>query len=130
MACGSHPLPPTRNEPPLTTRQTLCLPTSQHLKQASNRTKAHYDCLASSTGFQESDQVWPYCPTWIKGKSPTLQPSWDGPYWVVTQINDVVYRIQQHGSLVPWVIKGYDFILEGSTNVPNLLEIKYKFCKK
>jgi hypothetical protein len=31
---------------------------------------------------------------------------------------------------VPWIIKGYDFILRGSEVVSNLLEITYKFCKK
>jgi hypothetical protein len=40
--------------------------------------------------------VWLYRPTHTKGKSPKLQSSWDGPYKVVTQINDVVYRIQRN----------------------------------
>jgi hypothetical protein len=31
--------------------------------------------------------------------------------------------------VVPWVIKGYDFILRESEVVPNLLEIHYRFCK-
>jgi hypothetical protein len=35
---------------------------------------------------------WP-TPQGRKGKSPKLQSSWEGPYKVVTWINDVVYRI-------------------------------------
>jgi hypothetical protein len=32
----------------------------------------------------------------MNGKSPKLQSSWEGPYKVVTWINDVVYRIQKN----------------------------------
>ncbi|KDR09269.1 hypothetical protein L798_00935, partial [Zootermopsis nevadensis] len=61
-----------------------------------DRMKARYDRLANSAGFQEGDRVWLYHPTRTKGKSPKLQTSWEGPYRVVTRINDVVYRIQRH----------------------------------
>jgi hypothetical protein len=36
--------------------------------------------------------------TWSRGKSPELQPSWEGPYKVITWSNDVVCSIQWH----PW----------------------------
>ncbi|KAJ4429260.1 hypothetical protein ANN_26263 [Periplaneta americana] len=62
---------------------------------ASDRMKVLYDRLANSAGFQEGDLVWLYRPTRTKGKSPKLQRAWDGPYRVVTWINDVVYRIQR-----------------------------------
>jgi hypothetical protein len=55
-----------------------------------------YDKLANSAGYHEGNQVWLYRPTQTKGKSPKLQPSWDGPYKIVTRINDVVYRIQRN----------------------------------
>jgi hypothetical protein len=58
--------------------------------------KASYNRMVNSMGFQEGDQVWLYCPTETRGKSPKLQPSWEGPYNVITWINDVVYQIQQH----------------------------------
>ncbi|KAJ8914655.1 hypothetical protein NQ315_017352 [Exocentrus adspersus] len=41
-------------------------------------------------------EVWLYNPKRTKGKSPKLQKSWEGPYIVVTQLNDVVYRIQKN----------------------------------
>jgi hypothetical protein len=70
----------------------------QHLKVASDRMKAHYDCMANTAGFQEADQdqVWLCHLTWMRGKSPKLQSSWEGPYKMVTQINDAVNRIQHH----------------------------------
>mgnify|MGYP005985344927 FL=1 len=30
-----------------------------------------------------------------KGRGPKLSPDWEGPYTVVSRINDVVYRIQR-----------------------------------
>jgi hypothetical protein len=68
----------------------------QHLKVASDRMKAHYDCLANFVGFQTGDQVCLYHPTWTRGISPKLQPSREGLYMVITQINNAVFRIQQH----------------------------------
>jgi len=68
----------------------------QHLKVASDRIKTRYDRLANSAGFQEGDRVWLYRPTRKRGKSPKLQSCWEGPYNVITRINDVVYRIQRH----------------------------------
>jgi hypothetical protein len=63
-------------------------------KLPSDWMKARYDKLANSTGYQEGDSVWLYCPTRTKGKSPKLQSSWEGPYKIVTRINVVVYRIK------------------------------------
>jgi hypothetical protein len=58
--------------------------------------KARYDQLANSAGFQEGDRVWLYRPIRKRGKSPKLQTCWEGPYTIITRINDVVYRIQRH----------------------------------
>jgi hypothetical protein len=68
----------------------------QHLKLASAWMKTWYDKLANSAGYQDGDRVWLYCPTRMKGKSPKHQFSWKSPYKVVTQINDVVYRMQRN----------------------------------
>jgi hypothetical protein len=68
----------------------------QHLKLASDRMKTRYDKLANSAVYHKGDIVWLYRPTRTKGKSPKLQSSWDGPYKVVTRMNDVVYRIQRN----------------------------------
>jgi hypothetical protein len=67
----------------------------QHRKGASEQRKARYDRLADSAGFHESDQVCFYRSIRTRVKSPKLQLSWEGPY-IITPINDVVYRIQQH----------------------------------
>jgi hypothetical protein len=32
----------------------------------------------------------------LQEKKPKLQPSWQGPYKVITHINNVVFRIPQH----------------------------------
>jgi hypothetical protein len=58
--------------------------------------KTRYDRLASYAGYNEGDKVWLYRPTRTKGKSPKLQSSWEGPYKIVTRINDVVYKIQRY----------------------------------
>jgi hypothetical protein len=70
----------------------------RHLRVASHRMKVRYDRLANSAGFQEDDRVWLYRPTRTRGRSPKLQPAWEGTYKVITRFNDVVYRIQRH----PW----------------------------
>jgi hypothetical protein len=67
----------------------------QHLKLVCDRVKTHYGILANCVGYHE-DNAWLYWPTRMKGKSPKLQSPWEGPYEVVTQINDVVYKIQQN----------------------------------
>jgi hypothetical protein len=68
----------------------------QHLKLVSDQIKTWYGRMANSAGYQKGDKVWLYAPTCTTGKSPKLQSLWKGPYRVVTQINDVVYRIQQN----------------------------------
>jgi hypothetical protein len=68
----------------------------QNLKVASDRMKARYDQLANSAGFKAGERVWLYRPNRKKGKSPKLQTCLEGPYNIITRINDVVYRIQRH----------------------------------
>ena len=66
-----------------------------NVKLATERMKTRYDLRANSAGFQAGDQVWLYNPQRRRGRSPKLQSSWEGPYNVITRINDVVYRIQR-----------------------------------
>jgi hypothetical protein len=47
-------------------------------------------------GNHENDRVWLYCPTCTKGKSPRLRSLWEGPHKVVTQVSEMVYRIQRN----------------------------------
>jgi hypothetical protein len=62
----------------------------KHLNLASDRMKTCYDKLANSAGYHEGDRVWLYRLVRMKGRSPKLQSSWQGPYTVVTRINNVV----------------------------------------
>lgn len=68
------------------------------IKLASGKMKTRYDLRANSVGFQENDLVWFYNPKRRIGKSPKLQPDWEGPFTIITRINDVVYRIQKYKS--------------------------------
>ena len=68
----------------------------RRLRLENDRMKTRYDLRANSAGFKENDVVWLYNPMRRKGRSPKLQRSWEGPYKVVTRINDVVYRIQKN----------------------------------
>ncbi|KAJ8939474.1 hypothetical protein NQ318_022528 [Aromia moschata] len=66
-----------------------------NIQGASDRMKETYDINANDGRYQPGNQVWLYNPQRRRGLSPKLQSSWEGPYEVVTQINDVVYRIQK-----------------------------------
>ncbi|XP_037959193.1 uncharacterized protein LOC119688593 [Teleopsis dalmanni] len=69
----------------------------RRLLLTSDKMKARYDLRMNSEGFQEGDLVWFHNPQRKKGLSPKLQTYWQGPYRVITKINDVVYRIQESG---------------------------------
>ncbi|KAJ8916404.1 hypothetical protein NQ315_014615 [Exocentrus adspersus] len=68
----------------------------RQFKLKSDRMKTRYDLRANTRGFQVGEKVWLYNPKRSKGKSPKLQKSWEGPYSVVTRLNDIVYRIQKN----------------------------------
>ncbi|KAJ8911021.1 hypothetical protein NQ315_016590 [Exocentrus adspersus] len=68
----------------------------QKLKLESDRMKTRYDLRANTGVFQVGEKVWLYNPKRTKVKSPKLQKSWEGPYIIVTRLNDVVYRIQKN----------------------------------
>ncbi|KAI5738446.1 hypothetical protein M8J77_007184 [Diaphorina citri] len=67
-------------------------------KASRDRMKTGKECKdvsVDSVGFQVGDLVWLYNPKRRKGHSPKLQQNWEGPYNVITRINDVVYRIRK-----------------------------------
>jgi hypothetical protein len=70
--------------------------THRHLKMASNRMKAHYDCQTKPVEFQEGNKVQLQCLNQTRRKLHILQSSWDGPYKVITLINVILYWIQLH----------------------------------
>lgn len=63
--------------------------------QSSEKMKTRYDRRANITGFEEGSLVWLHNLVRRKGKSPKLQAKWEGPYKVITKMNDVTYRIQR-----------------------------------
>ncbi|KAJ8910252.1 hypothetical protein NQ315_007474, partial [Exocentrus adspersus] len=68
----------------------------QKMRVESDRMKTRYDLRANTGGFQVGEKVWLYNPKRTKRKSPKLQKSWEGPYIIVTRLNDVVYRIEKN----------------------------------
>lgn len=61
----------------------------------SSRVKNWYDRQTRKLLFQEGQKVWFYNPRRVKGKAPKLQSSWEGPFFIVKKLNDVVYCIQK-----------------------------------
>ncbi|KAJ8909763.1 hypothetical protein NQ315_005452 [Exocentrus adspersus] len=81
----------------------------QKMRIESDRMKTRYDLRANTGGFQVGEKVWLYNPKRTKGKSPKLQKSWEGPYIVVTRLNDVVYRIQKNPQDKMKIVHYYSF---------------------
>ena len=57
---------------------------------ATGRMKTRYDLRDNSVGFQAGDLVWLYNPRRRNGCCQKLSSDWEGPYTVVTRINNVV----------------------------------------
>lgn len=57
----------------------------------SSRMKNWYDRQTRKLLFQEGQKVWFYNPRRVKGKAPKLQSSWEGPFFIVKKLNDVLY---------------------------------------
>lgn len=64
-----------------------------------------YDAKAACRAFSRGDWVWLYNPPRKKGISPKLSRPWKGPYLVIEQLNNVVYRIQQSSRSKPPVVQ-------------------------
>ncbi|CAK1582314.1 unnamed protein product [Parnassius mnemosyne] len=73
-------------------------------QQMSEKMKTRYDRKMNNKGFGEGSRVWLHNPVRSKGKSPKLQAKWDGPYRIVTRINDVTYRIQKGARGTPKIV--------------------------
>lgn len=75
-----------------------------NLQEASERMKERYDVKAEKGGYHPGDLVWLHNPKRRRGYSPKLQSSWEGPYEVITRLNDVVYRIKMQPKGKPRII--------------------------
>lgn len=76
----------------------------QNLQESSERMKERYDVKAEKGGYRPGDLVWLYNPKRRRGYSPKLQSSWEGPYEIITRLNDVVYRIKMQPKGKPKVV--------------------------
>ena len=67
----------------------------ERLDIRSSRVKSRYDRRARHILFQEGQKVWFFNPRRVKGKAPKLQSDWEGPYFIVRKLSEVVYCIQK-----------------------------------
>ena len=70
----------------------------QNMVNASENQKKQYDIKSYQHSYQKGNVVWLYTPTRVKNISPKLQRKWDGPYFIVTVLSDVTYKIQKNPS--------------------------------
>lgn len=75
-----------------------------NLKISSAAMKRRYDMKAAAVKYDVGSGVWLHNPQRKKGRSPKLSRSWEGPYVVVKQINDVVVRIKKGPQAKPKVV--------------------------
>ena len=68
-----------------------------NLRVTSERQKRTYDHNSSRRNFVTGQTVWYYYPARKKGISPKFQSFWKGPYAIVEQISDILYRIKPEG---------------------------------
>jgi hypothetical protein len=68
----------------------------QHLQVVSNRLRTRYDKLDNCSGYEDGESLCRYRSTHTIGISPKLQYSCEGPYKVMTQIKDAMYRSQRN----------------------------------
>ena len=74
------------------------------ISRSARHQKKNYDRKANSHGLQTGRFVWLHDPKKKKGVSPKLQLRWKGPYLIVTQLSDVVFRIQSSPRAKPMVV--------------------------
>ncbi|XP_046435631.1 uncharacterized protein LOC124187364 [Neodiprion fabricii] len=67
----------------------------ERIRMVSDKTKDRYDIRARNLQFEKGDSVWLFQPRRQQGRCPKLQSNWEGPYFIVDRINDVVFRIRR-----------------------------------
>ena len=76
-----------------TTLESAFQSAQENLQTAHRRQKIGYDRWAKAKTCRVGDQVWWYDPSTRKGRCQKLNRPWTGPWKIVKQIGDVVYRI-------------------------------------
>lgn len=64
------------------------------LLSASERQKKRYDISSTQTKYKIGDGVLLHDPRKYKGRSPKFQMRWSGPYTIVSELSDLLYKIQ------------------------------------
>jgi len=67
----------------------------ERIQEKSLKMKAWYDQKTRQIQFQEGQRVWLYNPRRVKGKTPKLQCNWEGPFFIVKKLGDVVFCIHK-----------------------------------
>ena len=76
----------------------------KHLDISNESMKRRYDMKTYKVLYKVGDAVWYYFPKRKVGFNPKLQRPWKGPYIVVEQFNDVLFRIQSGQRTKPIVV--------------------------
>ena len=71
---------------------------SGHLKLAGHAMWQQYQQRVREAEYQPGDKVWLHNPRRVRGLSPKLQSSWEGPYEVLEALSSVTYRIAAVGT--------------------------------
>jgi len=79
----------------------------EHLRLTHSRTKDRYDRVSVRDSFSPGQAVWVYQPRMRRGLSPKFRQAWTGPYRVMEQLTDVVYRVQLTPKSRPITINRY-----------------------
>ncbi|MES9884745.1 MAG: reverse transcriptase domain-containing protein [Sedimenticola sp.] len=75
----------------------------EKMAKASEKQKKGYDHRIAYNEFKRGDAVLTRSRPKL-GISPKLQPAWDGPFLVIDQVTDLVYKIQKSARSLPKVI--------------------------
>ena len=73
----------------------------ENTSQAVTRMKSHYDKYSSLVYFKPGDVVLFYNPRRKRGKSPKLYAAWEGPFVIVSLLNDCIARIEEVPTMEP-----------------------------
>jgi hypothetical protein len=80
-------------------RDEFLMEIRNHLEQAQQYYKHHYDCQHWASEFAASDWVWLWLLHWpmasldIRGRS-KLGPNYIGPFQIIVQIGEVTYKLK------------------------------------
>ncbi|CAG2249075.1 unnamed protein product [Mytilus edulis] len=67
----------------------------QNISKNSDKQKRQYDVKAHENTYKTGDVVWLYTFNRKPKLSPKLQRNWDGPYFVIEVISDLIYKIKK-----------------------------------